>query len=68
MINCSYKFDGAEAMSEITLRALLNAAASSAMEGLPLDDEKLGIIEKILDGEMTLQDYFESVKSRCAEN
>lgn len=55
-------------MSEITLRALLNAAASSAMEGLPLDDEKLGIIEKILDGEMTLQDYFESVKSRCAEN
>ena len=49
-------------MSEIVLRALLSAAASSAMEGLPLDDEKLGIIEKILNGEMTLQDYFDSVK------
>ena len=55
-------------MSEKTMRALLNAAASSAMEGLPLDDEKLSIIEKILNGEMTLQDYFESVKLRSSEN
>ena len=55
-------------MSEQTLRSLLSAAASSAMEGLPLDAEKLGIIEKILDGEMTLQDYFDSVKLRYREN
>ena len=55
-------------MSEKTLRALLSAAASSAMEGLPLDDEKLGIIEKILCGEMTLQDYFDSVKLQYQEN
>ena len=55
-------------MSEKTMRALLNAAASSAMEGLPLDDEKLSIIEKILNGEMTLQDYFESVKLHSSEN
>lgn len=54
-------------MSENILRALKNAAASSAMEGLPLDEEKLGIIEKILIGEMTLQDYFESVKLQYQE-
>lgn len=55
-------------MSEKTRKALLSAAASSAMEGLPLDDEKLGIIEKILNGEMTLQDYFESVKLHYQES
>ncbi len=55
-------------MSEKTLRALLSAAASSAMEGLPLDDEKLGIVEKILNGEMTLQDYFDSVKLQYQES
>ena len=49
-------------MSEKTLRALLSAAASSAMEGLPLDENKFAIIEKILNGEMTLEDYFDSVK------
>ena len=50
------------------LRALLSAAASSAMEDLPLDNEKLCIIEKILNGEMTLQDYFESVKLSYRES
>ena len=55
-------------MSEKILRALQSAAASSAMEGLPLDDEKLGIIEKILDGEISLQDYFDSVKLRYQES
>ena len=55
-------------MSEKTLRALLSAAASSAMEGLPLDDAKLGIVEKILNGEMTLQDYFDSVKLQYQGN
>lgn len=54
-------------MSESTLRALMSAAASSAMEGLPLDDEKLGIVQKILNCEMTLQDYFESVKLQYQE-
>ena len=57
-----------ENMSEKTLRALLSAAASSAMEGLPLDDEKLGIIQKILNGEMTLQNYFDSVKLQYPES
>ena len=55
-------------MSEKVLRALLSAAASSAMEGLPLDEKKLDIIEKILCGETTLQEYFESVKLKYQEN
>lgn len=55
-------------MSETTLKAIMNAAASSAMEGLPLDNEKLGIVERILNGEITLQDYFESVKMKSQEN
>lgn len=55
-------------MSEKTLKMLLSAAASSAMEGLPLDDEKLGIVEMILSGEMTLQDYFDSVKLQYRES
>ena len=48
-------------MGEKTARALLSAAASSAMEGLPLNENKLGIIERILRGEI-LQEYFGSVK------
>lgn len=49
-------------MSDKTRKAIQNAAASSAMEGLPLDEEKLRIVERILDGDMTLQEYFDSVK------
>ena len=55
-------------MSERTLQAVLSAAASSAMEGLPLDEDQLAIIEKILNREMTLQDYFERVKLQYQEN
>lgn len=55
-------------MSEETLRALQSAAASSAMEGLLLDDEKLGVVKRILNGELTLQDYFESLKLQYQES
>ena len=54
-------------MSEKMWSAMMSAAASSAMEGLPLDDDKLSVIQKILNGEMTLQDYFDSVKLRYQE-
>lgn len=49
-------------MSDKTLKALQSAAASSAMEGLALDDEKLDVIAKILNSELTLQSYLESLK------
>lgn len=50
-------------MSESTRRALDNAAVSSAMEGLPLLEEHRHIIETILNGEMTLQEYFATLMS-----
>jgi len=55
-------------MSEKMLSALMSAAASSAMEGLPLDDEKLNIVKSILNGETTLQEFFDSVKLKYQEN
>lgn len=54
-------------MSESEKRALRNAAASSAMEGLPLNESDLEIIKSILDGKMTLQDFFASVKAQYKE-
>ena len=54
-------------MSEETEKALMSAAASSAMEGLPLNDEELGIAKKILEGEMTLQEFISSLKAQYQE-
>ncbi len=50
-------------MSEKMKTALMSAAASSAMEGVPLDSEMLSAVELILEGKMTLQDYFTLVSS-----
>ena len=55
-------------MSETAFEALLSAAASSAMEGLPLDAEKMAVIRKIMNGELTLQAYFASVQQQEREN
>ena len=53
-------------MSESALRALNNAAASSAMEGLPLTQEHRHIIEAILNGNLSLEDYLNSLKKQEA--
>ena len=50
-------------MSEKMKKALMSAAASSAMEGAPLDSEMLNVVELILEGKMTLQDYFTLISS-----
>lgn len=42
---------------------LMEAIASSRMEGLDFTKEEVEIAEKILSGSMTLNEYFESVKS-----
>ena len=47
--------------------ALSSAAASSAMEGLPLDQEHLQIAERILDGMMTLEEYLQSLAKAYQE-
>jgi hypothetical protein len=54
-------------MTDRDRKALKSVAASSAMEGLPLSQEQLHIVEKILDGEMTLQDYLRSLKGTVKE-
>lgn len=51
-------------MSEILLQAIRNAAASSAMEGLPVESRHMEVIERILNGEMTLEDYFNQLRAQ----
>lgn len=54
-------------MSEKAKRALLSAAASSAMEGIPVSSENMKIIESIMNGEMTLQEYIDSARAMYGE-
>ena len=49
-------------MSEEMIRALRNAAASSAIEGLPLSEEDMATVRQILSGEMSLADYLQQMK------
>lgn len=55
------------AMSEEMTRALRNAAASSAMEGLPLSKEDINIVMQILSGETALTDYLQQLKRKAQE-
>lgn len=55
---------GAYGMNEQTQKAILSAAASSAMEGLPLDEENIKTVERILNGELTLQEYYENLRHK----
>lgn len=54
-------------MSVAEQLALQNAAASSEMEGLPLEKQHLEIIVNILEGKMTLQEYLQSLKTHPKE-
>lgn len=51
-------------MSDVALQALHNAAASSEMEGLPLQQKHFETIQNILDGKMTLQDFFRTLQEK----
>jgi hypothetical protein len=51
-------------MSGAALQALNNAAASSQMEGLPLQQKHLDTIQLILEGKMTLQDFFRTLQEK----
>lgn len=54
-------------MDDITRQALNNAAASSAMEGLPLSQSDIKVIQDILDGKATLQEYLKQLKAQYQE-
>ena len=51
-------------MNESHAKALKNAVASSAMEGLPLDENELNIVTNIIEGKMTLQEFLLTVKAQ----
>ena len=50
-------------MDDVTRQALDNAAASSAIEGLPLSESDFQILEDILEGKTTLQDYLKQLRA-----
>lgn len=49
-------------MPSTQIQALKNAAASSAMEGMPLTEQNITTIKQILDGKLTLNDYLKSIQ------
>ncbi len=55
-------------MSEKLFQAVQNAAASSAMEGMPLNEQDFAIIQAIFDGSMTLQDYLSTLTAQTQAN
>ena len=54
-------------MSNAEQRVLQNAAASSTTEGLPLDKQHFEVIQNILEGKLSLQDYLQSLKNQYQE-
>lgn len=54
-------------MGVVEQRTLQNAAASSAMEGLPLDQQHFEIIQNILEGKLSLQEYLQALKEQYQE-
>jgi hypothetical protein len=55
-------------MSEAMLKAIQNAAASSAMEGMPLDERDFEMIRSILEGEISLQDYMMQITAHARKS
>lgn len=51
-------------MTEAELRAIREAAASSAMEGLPLTEEDISTVISLYKGELSLEDYVQKVKEK----
>jgi hypothetical protein len=50
------------------MKAIQNAAASSAMEGLPLDERDFETIRSILEGELSLQDYMKQIVAKARKD
>lgn len=54
-------------MSDQRIQAINNAVTSSAMEGMTFDSEQIETLKAILDGKMSLQDYFRSIQKQYQE-
>lgn len=49
-------------------QALASAAASSAMEGMSLSAQDLSVVKQILEGSLTLTDYFTTIQRKHQES
>ena len=56
-----------EHMNNQLNQALASAAASSAMEGMPLSAQDLSVVKQILEGSLTLADYFTTIQRKHQE-
>ncbi len=54
-------------MSNQLNQALASAAASSAMEGMPLSAQDLSVVKQILEGSLTLAEYFTAIQRKHQE-
>lgn len=54
-------------MKDTVEQALRSAAASSAMEGMPLEARHIDTIQQILNGKITVQEYLSSLKAKTQE-
>ena len=55
-------------MDNQTNQALASAAASSAMEGMPLSVQDLSVVKQILEGSLTLADYLMTMRQSYGED
>ena len=51
-------------MTDSMKQAIREAAASSAMEGMPLSEKDIQTVTAILEGKLTFEDFVHSVKIR----
>lgn len=51
-------------MTASEYKALRNAAASSAMEGMPLNEKDVAILPDIINGKISPQDFLQSLKQQ----
>ncbi|MCD8087214.1 MAG: hypothetical protein LUE22_01315 [Oscillospiraceae bacterium] len=55
-------------MNQSLEQAIANAAASSAMEGLPLSAAQLQTVRRILSGSLLLEDYLNGLRTQYQDN
>lgn len=54
-------------MTATELQAMQNAAASSAMEGLPYEQRHIDMIKRILAGKLTVAEYLAQIKEQYGD-
>ena len=59
-----YKGNEGEIMAPVTIdRAIENAAVSSSMEGIIIDDNMKSLIKKVIEGKITMEEAFSLINN-----